>query len=1673
MSKISIVNTFDKGMNQDALNYLQPQGTYRYAKNMVKGDRHAVGYGLSVEESDKEVESIGEVVGAYYVESINSTVLFVLPGSIYLFSHDTEKATFVASDSEFGCDWKFNACEYISATFKTDQPCNELKVYFSSGCEYFVVNITEMLTPERKAGLVESINNKDNTFCELTCDHFKIFKCVCSPTITAISSDRGGHRLVNGTYQFVVQLEDNGGNTTNWYKVTDPVSVASENNQPGELSLSSIKVHITDLDCRYDKVNIAVIQTVEGVNTAEVVATRHYSTDGITFTYVGQKGRTISLTEIQSKRKMFLQGRDVAQKDSRLFLYNIRQEKNLNMQKRVLEEAKLSFVTTEVTPKMVEMHGMRTLMRDENYMFGVVYNYCDGTNSVTFPMRPNALPGCGGASFSGDFSTPSGEGQAYFRPRGGESGEGAPAGCASGRCGGGGSGGSSDPNTESKSPVEEEDSAESGIVESWSTDISNMVEAAKCDDCTEPWCCPQDGEGNTACLDCGNGENCAGCEQDEIAYQNDLPKFQNLFTIHTDAITDANQDDTTTTTSSDFVTAAKNLIDSVDNSEFHKIKKENFTINVKVGESSGGGDTDSPQDIILGNPGVPSSFGGVFSSDEFTDSKGKYLTEDTPKTLQCFAPRVVKSLEKYPDSKDCDGEYLFGAWANQNVELFGAPSVASAPIVRATATGVPSPYSSTEPTDSVMISLLGVRVQVPEPRPEDLPKPLCPNNPWSLVIIARDEINSTIQAKGVGFGTMTGVSAGDTLIYGRHACNSRTNVERWIDNGGSRFGDINGPGMFFYSLDTEIGRVGLSGRTFRNEGSFNGMGYRYSLYEEGQKPTEALTGRRVDQRGATQAINLNVLRPNRSESSISALGYLGANMGAQTVQGAAHKVCTLHRESSVYIDAGITIPVDNSFTTDTLNHACPIPSATGLYGSVVRTIEDQYGSITGMTFIKSGIEGRGFGIHQGVIGDSFIGPLTIVRQSFVSDKVGNTYPTNERDRTVCDSPNDLILQQLGIDFYSTQLPTSGDETDAKNWAGGHEDATWASAYPNSPRFDYYYPKVQKTLITTWTESRVNPYFRATGYGDPAETVEVFYPKLKGLNTVASQSTSKHPWEKSFLNLLMHYRVEQPSVAQLTRKALIKNIIYFALPLLGLDKIADITGVVDGVGTLVTFPLMYAYWYTLKNLITRNDYLDKMLGLPLCKTDDAGGEDDNAIDGFKNNYYAYNYDHSALNYANYYQAIPANYNTCDCSSCDDTNTTNEIYYSNKQVQGSPIDFYKQFGALSFESLPHDLGKLRKLFTVNGKFFAHTQDFIIPISFNEMSPEKLSLGDVAMGGTLTFSDTNAALFEGVPEGILGNVDPNAAISTPMGYLFIDREARKIYIFDGSSAPQALSSQGMDRFFKQYLDFCEISDCHDEKNEQGSYYTMGYDPRYNRVLFTKKDMNEEGTYTLSLDLSTKDFTWVSFHDYIPKLYFNDRANIFNIKGGKIYKQNAGVGTYRNFHGSSHPTEVEFVAVSKDTESFRYENTIINTEAEKNNRRNLDTTFNKIAAYNTTQGTGTLGTIVLGDNLNSVNNMNIAITESGKVKLNKVNRSFRFNNIQDNTKESCREEVMIIRDDCNPIDKINENIYDCQVHSKQTYKNSKISDDHITYRLTYDQDEEVLLKLLTIKTNGSKEII
>ena len=1667
-----IENKFTGGLALDFLESQQPNTTYRYARNAVLMDRDSFGYGLVTEESNKNVANAGaKVVGEVFVERLDSSILLLEGDIISIFDHKANTIQEVARASEFGCNFGFDSCEWVHIEVKTMQPCDELFIYFSSDCTYYRINLSELLSPTRKAALIASINDtsRRKTNCEHSCEHFKLMHCVCAPKITHSTSENGGHSLEGGVYKFAVQLEDKSGNKTNWSEVSNPIYIGSESNVAGEITSASISLTLSGLDCRYDIANIAVIN---GFGDAQIVASRQYSTDGLTFTYYGQKGRAVDLSEIITKGKKYFRGRNLAQKDSRLYLYQIRQEKNPNLQARILDEANLSFITIQTSAKQAERYNFPSLQRGENYLFGVVYKYCDGTHSPVFLMSPKGSGG--GSSYSAATPTPpGGTEEKYIRLRGNtQTGYTVTSGCSGGTCGGG--------STETRGTSNGDETDGNGEplpneVAGWSTTRENWENSAKCDDCHPPVCCQEDDEGNVIPIVL-DSENCEGCTEDEMAIANDGPDFEQTQVDQQDTITDWGYDGVTQTNSTNLIDSASNMIDMVNNAEVVRREKANYTVDSVASPATPAGNSSQSGVVALAGGGGPQeqTASGVPWGDYYHRVDGTTELDMEVAIVGRWAPKVVTTQNLYPDTKDCDGNYIYGSKANQPIELFRTPEGSEDPIVEAKVKGVPNRFSpSIDPWYGADVRMLGIEVSnipLPEDDEDWFPKPLCPNEPYRIVMVERDHINSTVQANALATSMFVGSSGNQEYHFPRHGMCSKDKCDFHVWQNERHIGQNGSNGYNLHGLDTNIGKVGLSGETLRVNAIVRAQGHRYGLYAEGKKPDDRFSGNRVDQRGARTFLNANMFEPTGGEYQINGISYIAANARSINVPGTQWPVANGFREASVFAALSNNIAgeqEDASFKMDTLDHEVPIGNAHGWNVSVVRDIPDQYGSVPGMKFIDTGVRANGrVSAVRGITGDIFIGPYSIRRTGYVSDKVGNTFNTPERPRTVCDSPDDLLLQNLDINYYPTRLPKSGDESDARNWAGGYENRRALDVQNSNPepQNDFYYPKVQKTLITTWLESRINPWKRATGQGDQKEAGLAYYPRLKGME-LDSYATRDLPWEDSFLNRF-YYRLDQPSPKQLLRKALIRNVIEILLPALGLYFSSEKGNPLEVTGWFYVLPALIAYWRLVKDVVTREDYLNKMVGISDCKTDAEGGEPENQITQFEDNYHDYNYQYSVKTNENYYKTIPLEYNTCDCSDCSiEDNTTNEIYYSNKQLAGNTADVYRNFMALQYNEIGVDRGKLKKLFRLNGQFYAHTTDGIYTIkeTYPKVETDR-GLAQLGLGGMVI---EPIQLMEGVPEGYLGLQDPNSSIVTPIGYFFIDREAKRVYRFDGR-APQEVSSKSMYSFFKNNLDFCQLGECHDEKNEESTYYSMGWDNRYNRLLLTKKALTDKESFTISYyPLIGEQGTWGSFHDYIPQFYMWGRDRLYSVKQGEIY-QHHQKDSYLNFYGEQVPFEVEVVANAQG-ETFTYEDSEIHTEASIEDENGHDITFNKIAAWNFNQGTGTREVLPITDN-DGFTNQPVLIEENSKIQFRQSKRKWNFNELKDHTIQSCKLKPRTLKEDCQWYPEINESIYDCDPKNDSLYTGKVLQDDHLNYRLTFEGRDDVKLKLLSLKTGVTK---
>lgn len=1701
-------NTFTSGLYTDHRPELQPKSSYSYMLNGINQSSDSSYFGISREESNElSVEVPGTVVGTSYIDEDNSSIIFVKNGDsseIHLFDHDTEELKFVAADTEFLCEWDFSDCEWIYAETNKLEPCNETVIYFSSGCTYYRINITELLDPERKAALVNSISENEKLDCDkffnkpecqrckgLTCEYFKLFKGACGPNISVFFSEKGGYSLTAGSYRFAVQLEDNEGNSTNWFWISDQVNVTSENNIPGEISDGKITVMLSRLDCDYDKVNIAAIHELSGTITAQVVASKHYNSSNVTFEYYGQKGREISIAEILTKGKKFLRGKDLIQKDGRLWLYNIKAEKNLDYQRKAFD-IDVEWVEYETTAASAKKYHYRSLSRGERYLFGIVWNYIDGTHSNVFLLAPKdncptepAQTGGAPDNYTPLTGTINYTEKKYIRRRGdGAGGSTITGGCRGGGCGPSGSSSNGDSTfpTDADNPPNPNDPQDGGLdpaqemLENHDTGIENFTRAAACNDCGE----------------------------DEIACKDDLGDFELLTSKHLNELSESalDKDNPDLNKATTFKDSARELVDAVKKAEF--VTEEKGKLNGNYGQDlapSGRGDAfdfDGPlpgsggDANSLTRPGPRSSLRTAQSHNEIV-GEGELVTEELPRAVRWgkFGSQCTNNV--YPDAYDCSGEYLFGDYANKPIRLFKAPELLDSPIVASTVQGVVNrEQPDNDEFENTYVRHLGLRVKnVQIPTDDEIPKPLCPFQPYRIVMVPRDQLNSTIIAKGIFTSCFLGENNGKQYMFPRNGVNSLCEVDRMVDRNGSRLANSTQTNDHynFHSLDTRVDKPGLGVHTAHVESVVYGWGWVHGMYAKGREPQDKMFGRRTDQKGYRAAINLNqfdrgvVTGPDGV--NVGGITYAPAHRVVNNPAGIEYPLMNMFRESSVYLSTerpfptltnniwGATRPgyVDGSFFTNTADHWGPINGASAWYGSLRKEVPEQYGAVGSMRFVDTGLVARSRVTSiQGLCGDVFVGPDTFVRKSYVSDKVGNSFPTPERDRTVCDNADDKLMELTGLDHYPSKLPESGDEQDAKNWAGGYEfdRHTQVHSQGERPRFDYYYPKVQKTLITYWGEFKYNPWTRQTGPGTQKEMGHVYYPNLKDMY-LDSNAPMNHPWEESFLNKF-YYEIEQPSKAQLLRKALIRNIVTIIVPALGVDTLTDLETYIDTTGFFTGLPILVGLWWLNKNILARNDYLDKLLGIPECRTDDEGGQLDDEIRDFNDNYDRNSWDFSWDGSEEMYFSPNFPYNVCDCDACTLDETTNEIFFSEKHRPGMIVDAYKNFKAFNFAEVPNNSGRIRKLFVNNGNLYAHTTEQIYLLKFRGVTTQT-NLSTALLGGNELLTDPQP-MAESIPEGFAGLADTNATINTPAGYFFVDREAGKIYMF--ADRVVEISKIGNFHWFKQNIPFCETGSCLDERAEDGAYFAFGWDNRYNRLLITKKDVNNNASWTMSYDPyggERGQGMWISAHSYVPQAYIYDRERLFSIKGGKIWKHNIP-GKYGKYYDTQYPHILEFTTWHDSSNDIDYKSTELYTQAEVMKDgywvRGLDYTFDNIALWNRHQGTGTLSTELISDNLGAYENQYERISENaGSVKLFKQSSRWNMNGIHNYRKRDCREESLLIKsDNCQPFYEINESIFDCGSANIADFENQKLRDTYLTYRLTYAGPEDVRLLTTMIDT-------
>ena len=336
-----------------------------------------------------------------------------------------------------------------------------------------------------------------------------------------------------------------------------------------------------------------------------------------------------------------------------------------------------------------------------------------------------------------------------------------------------------------------------------------------------------------------------------------------------------------------------------------------------------------------------------------------------------------------------------------------------------------------------------------------------------------------------------------------------------------------------------------------------------------------------------------------------------------------------------------------------------------------------------------------------------------------------------------------------------------------------------------------------------------------------------------------------------------------------------------------------------------------------------------------------------------NKWEYNSDyHTLLNFL----AIPI-------QPCGDACESTNIYKFPYRVYRSPVFNqdsnnlnWRRFNAGDYYELPKNKGAIfvlramqRTLLinTIYSLFIAGPKDKLATNNIDAY----LSVGDV---------------FDRPPEEIVsddngygGCQNRFAAFVCKVGYVFVDRNQGKVFIYNGRLTE--LGGPKIRNFFRDIMSRFYTS-LTDDNPHYRSGLTGAWDERHNRIIISKKVLGDlenplpADNMTISYSFDKND--WVSEHDYWPSLMYFNRRGLFSVDNGNsgdagnLFKHNAGPNCIY-YNSEVNPSYID-VAISANTDQKIWHQIIWESYAYVAGDEKNDLTFTHIMVYTDHQCTG-----------------------------------------------------------------------------------------------------------------------
>lgn len=299
-------------------------------------------------------------------------------------------------------------CKYIT---KLNQNCLNFNSAYPIKSQYKIKNcelhlyFQDSYNKDRHINLDDLPFKKqliDNCYSEtdvFDCEAINIQNDLIPPVVKPLIPIEAG-ALQTGVYQFAVCYANiNGDEQSSYYSKTNPLPIYEdrfssfnniEGSKPNQLTDKAIPVEFSNLDVKYDYINLVVIKTIQGTPTYELIATLPISTD--TYIYTGREvTKLISVDRVLGLYPDYYNSKTITSANNYLIRANMSTQDEANYQPFanlielewvVIRKQADNFESSYKNPlNSVEYKGYQ---RGEVYPFGIQFLLTNGKKTSVF-----------------------------------------------------------------------------------------------------------------------------------------------------------------------------------------------------------------------------------------------------------------------------------------------------------------------------------------------------------------------------------------------------------------------------------------------------------------------------------------------------------------------------------------------------------------------------------------------------------------------------------------------------------------------------------------------------------------------------------------------------------------------------------------------------------------------------------------------------------------------------------------------------------------------------------------------------------------------------------------------------------------------------------------------------------------------------------------------------------------------------------------------------------------------------------------------------------------------------------------------------------------------------------------------------------------------------------------